>query len=89
MEAVIASCLEPQLLESEEGEEKYDTSSDSEVAIERPRKRARAVISHVRECQRVHPSSVYHGTDAHSKGLHARSEREILNDFLVHVLERN
>jgi hypothetical protein len=44
---------------------------------------ARAVISHVRRGERVCPDSAYHGSEAHTRAMAAKSESKVLESFLV------
>lgn len=63
-----------------------DDSSSSDIGIASPpQKRAclRAVVSHVRPGERVHPDSAYVGTEAHNRALTAKPESEVLKQFLV------
>lgn len=79
----MTSSLETQVPLTEYSDEDDFISSSDEEFVQPPRKRARVVISHVRQCQRVHPSSAYHGTQAHSRATRARFEEDVLIDFLV------
>ena len=63
----------------------HDVSPDDFESSEPPRKRARrcAVAAFVRPGQRVYPQSAYVGSPAHTRGISAKSENEVLATFLV------
>jgi hypothetical protein len=50
--------------------------------------RRRAVISHIRSGERVHPNSAYHGTNAHTCAMAAKHEDEVLGSFLVISIQK-
>jgi len=58
---------------------------------EPPRKRRRnqkrrVVVSHIRQGARVLPNSAYAGTKEHERALNAKTEIEVLEQFLVSLL---
>ena len=69
-------------------EPESDVSSVYGEPAESPRKRARiqkgrVVASHIRQGARVHPNSAYAGTKEHARALGAKTEADVLQDFLV------
>jgi hypothetical protein len=72
----------------------FDTEDDSLYPTDTenngpPRKRAclRAVASHIRQGQKVHPDSAYVGTPSFNRAFTAKPESDVLRAFLVYPFD--